>query len=171
MQVQGLSNYDLSLSIYNCRGCSNNILWCTIRISCALVRIRILIRRIWTCTSASCVHCDAPTCSMALWVARAAGLHDVTPHSLLTSARRVAWLREWVAQTITFPVSDGAILLNIPVRRGGVIFTCFFNVCFFTCFLVVTWLLSCKGILYFQVLSLCVWCTASSAFWHHRSRG
>lgn len=162
MQVRGLSNYDLSLSIYNCRRCSNNILRCTNRISCALVRIRILITSILRAPLLPVFTVTLP---------RAAWLYEL-PEQLVC----MMWLLthcwpEHDAQTITFPVSDGAILLNIPVRLAGVIFTCFFNVCFFTCFLVLTWLLSCKGILYFQVLSLCVWCTASSAFWHHRLRG
>lgn len=46
------------------------------------------------CTSARCVHCDAPLCSMAWWVVRAAGLHDVTPDWLLTRARPVWWERD-----------------------------------------------------------------------------
>lgn len=32
------------------------------------------------CTSARCVHCDAPSCGMASPAVRAAGLHDVTPY-------------------------------------------------------------------------------------------
>lgn len=47
------------------------------------------------CTSARCVHCDAPSCSMASPAVRAAGLHDSLPlcraeHDCVTERQR-AW--------------------------------------------------------------------------------